>query len=122
MIWTVCHITLNGRIGNETLARRAAVGAVRGRAAADPDHARAGKYMVDTPTIGAALSARQAGIKAAYLRLRGLGFFCVISSRVLTGVASIRRASSSSDMDGCSSANFFRGCAVGMDLSIGVSP
>ena len=60
--------------------------------------------MVDKPSIGARPSARQAGIEAAYgLRLRGFDFFLVvISSRVLTGIASIRRASSSSDIGGSS--------------------
>jgi len=38
--------------------------------------------------------------KAAYFFLRGFAFFFVISSRVLTGIASIRRATSSSDIGG----------------------
>lgn len=74
-----------------------------------------GDYMVDTPKLGAALFARQAGIKAAYLHLRGLGFFCVIFSRILAGVASMRRAISSSDITGQSSfVCCFGFCALGM--------
>lgn len=39
-----------------------------------------------------------------YFFLRGFAFFLVISSRVLAGMASIRRASSSADIGGESSA------------------
>lgn len=60
-----------------------------------------GSYMIDKPNNLGPLSGRQAGIEAAYLRLRGFAFFFASSVRSLGGVASIRRASSSKDMGGC---------------------
>jgi hypothetical protein len=50
--------------------------------------------------------------KAAYFFLRGFAFFFVISSRVFTGIASIRRASSSRGITGESAA----ACCAGLCL------
>lgn len=58
--------------------------------------------MGKKPTNGVSFG-RQAGIEVAYFFLRGFAFFFVISSRVLTGMASMRRASSSIDIGGVSS-------------------
>lgn len=55
--------------------------------------------MGEKPKFGVELD-RQAGNPEAraYFLARFFGFFCVISSRVLTGIVSIRRASSSNEI------------------------
>lgn len=63
-----------------------------------------GKYMNDKPMGSSYDGGDRPVCGAAYcFFLRGFrAFFCVISSRGLTGIASIRRASSASDIAGSS--------------------
>lgn len=64
--------------------------------------------MGDKPMRGIYHAARdRAAGGAAYFFLRGFAFFLTSSTRSLGGVASIRRASSSSDMGGCSGLGWF---------------
>lgn len=60
--------------------------------------------MGNKPKVAAALSGQIPGAIAAYFFLAGrLCGFCANSERVLTGMASIRRASSSTVISGASS-------------------
>lgn len=58
--------------------------------------------MVDKPLNEHTVCGRQAGSGAAYFFLRGFAFFFTSSDRGFVGMASIRRASSSSDIGGSS--------------------
>ncbi len=64
---------------------------------------------MDNKPINAVSLLRQAGMRGRYFFLRGFAFFLfVIWSRVLVGMVSMRRASSSSDMAGSSGASLGR--------------
>ena len=59
--------------------------------------------MGEKPNFGvASLADRPVSEGRGYFLARFFGFFFVISSRVLTGIASMRRASSSSEIGVCS--------------------
>lgn len=63
--------------------------------------------MVDKPSGGVVSSGRDRPVaEAAYFFLRGFAFFFTISAWVLGGMASIRRASSSTEIGGDSPLRF----------------
>ena len=65
-----------------------------------------GNYMGEKPKKSLLFGRDRPAGEAAYFFLRGFVFFFVNSSRVFTGMASIRRATSSSDI-GRSGESFF---------------
>ncbi len=76
-----------------------------------------GKYMDDKPMVSNYPVTRQAGPLSRYcFFLRGLAGFFTSSDRGFTGCASIRRASSSSDIAGSSGASL---CGRGLLMVVG---